>query len=104
MDSRWIMVIDSYDGLYKQAANTLSGTISGYLSYVLPVKLLSTVRDDTLSNHNVIVIGCVESNRLLQACQTQKLLNVPQQAEKVLRAAGVQRITEIRGGGQDEAV
>ena len=81
MDSRWIMVIDSYDGLYKQAANTLSGTISGYLSYVLPVKLLSTVRDDTLSNHNVIVIGCVESNRLLQACQTQKLLNIPQQAE-----------------------
>ena len=81
MDKRWILVIDSYEGLYKQAANALSGAVSGYLDYVLPVKPVDTASDEELQNSNIIVIGRTETNRLLRKCGARKWLDVPAQGE-----------------------
>ena len=81
MNQRWIMIIDSYEGLYKQAANILSGVVSGYLEYVLPAKMLGTVTEEMLQDSNLLVIGNAKNNWLLQSCETQGLLNIPEKPE-----------------------
>lgn len=81
MNKRWIMVIDCYQGLSKQAVNAISGTMSGYLDYVLPVKTVDTVTEEILRGNHLIVIGRTGSNRLLRACQEKGWLDVPTEAE-----------------------
>ena len=44
--SRWILLVDNYEGISQKAVNMLSGVISGYLKYVLPVKYINNVRSE----------------------------------------------------------
>lgn len=81
MEKRWILVSARYDGLVKKAVNMLSGTISEYISYVLPVKISTTLSTDDLTGNNLLVIGCGNDNPLLQECKTKAFLDLPQKPE-----------------------
>lgn len=81
MKKRWLMVTDNYHSLCKQAANTISGMISGQIDYVLPVKLLDAISEEELRQHDLIIVGCIKTNTLLQRCAEKGLLNVPEQPQ-----------------------
>ena len=81
MDKRWILLIDNYSGVEKNAVNMLSGVIAGYLNYVLPVKFLSETDSEELSDNNIIVVGNVSSNKVLSECNKKGLLDVPEKEE-----------------------
>ena len=40
---RWILAIESYEGVQKNAVNMLSGYLSGLLSYPLPVAIYAQI-------------------------------------------------------------
>lgn len=81
MEKRWVMVIDAYKGIRKNAANMLSGFLSGLLSYVLPVKLVDELTDAERQMHQIIAVGACGDHALLAGCQEQGLLAVPNEAE-----------------------
>ena len=41
--NRWILAIESYEGVQKNAVNMLSGYLSGLLSYTLPVAIYAQI-------------------------------------------------------------
>ena len=81
MKNRWILVIDRYDGIVKKAVNMLAGAVSGYIKYVLPVKLIEEVTDDEIKNNKIITVGCVDTNRLLKLCSDKGNLTAPEAKE-----------------------
>jgi len=81
LDKRWVLVIDGYEGLLQKAVNFLSGTVSEYLNYVLPVKGIDEVSDDTLGQNNIIAVGLTAENRILKLCQDRSKIVVPDKAE-----------------------
>jgi len=78
---RWIIIVDKYDGLEKNAVNMLSGFMSGYLKYVLPVKYIDNVNDKELNESNIIVVGKTDSNYILKECKQKQLIDIPQISE-----------------------
>ena len=80
MEYRWLLVYDRYDGLAKKAANLLSGTVSGLLGYVLPVKPASQLTGEDMAAHDLICLGD-SSNPVLRACIGEGLLTMPGKAE-----------------------
>ena len=81
MEKRWCLVFDEYENLSKMAINMLSGTISGYLDYVLPVKALDSVSEKTFEESNLIIVGKTKNNRLLEFCKKAGLISVPEKTE-----------------------
>lgn len=79
MENRWILIYDDYEGIEKKAVNFLYGEISGYLSYVLPVRSAHSVTSEELASSNLIVIGKADGNAVLKKSKT--VLNVPQISE-----------------------
>lgn len=81
MKAQWMMAIDTYEGLAKKAADTLSGVVSGYLREVLPVKYSADIQAESLRGSNLLILGSVDANWLLASCAEQSLLRVPEQPE-----------------------
>lgn len=81
MKNRWIVLIDKYDGITKNAINMLVGTLSGYLNYVLPVKFINDVTDEELTDSKIIAVGTSENHRLISLCEDRKLLATPKKDE-----------------------
>ena len=72
------MLIDSYAGIEKNAINMLSGFLSGYLNYVLPVKYADKVTDDELKTNNIIFIGKSNSHYILSDKRIGQCVDVPE--------------------------
>ena len=79
--SRWILLVDNYEGISQKAVNMLSGVISGYLKYVLPVKYINNVTDEEIKDYNIITVGKKDTNRIIFECESRGLLNTPQSDE-----------------------
>ena len=77
MENRWILVIDRYDSIVKNAVNMLSGAVSGYIKYVLPIKFINEVTDDEIKNNKIITVGTVNTNRLLKLCVDKGNITTP---------------------------
>lgn len=81
MEKRWILLTDNYTGLEKEAVNTLYSVVSGYLKYVLPVKAAQSITHKELSESNIILVGKLCTNTLMEECQKQNIVQVPKQDE-----------------------
>ena len=81
MERRWILIYDNYNGLEKTAIDMLSGVISGYLNYVLPIKNIKEITDDKIKNSNLLWIGKIKNNHLLSFLNKNGLIEVPNKAE-----------------------
>ena len=81
MENRWTLVYDEYKGLQKTALNILSGTVSGYLTYVLPMIKVSELTEEIAKERNLLVVGKVKTNPILSALKEKGLIKVPSQAE-----------------------
>ena len=79
-------------------------TVSEKIDEYLPRLCILDFRDVTFMDSSGIAIVIHALRRVREVGGNLRLENVPPQAEKVLRAAGVQRLTEIRGGKQYETV
>ena len=79
-------------------------TVSEKIDEYLPRLCILDFRDVTFMDSSGIAVVIHAVRRVRELGGSLRLQNVPPQAAKVLRAAGVQRITEIRGGEQNEAV
>ncbi len=77
MQKRWILIIDEYSNLTKKAINMLCGTFSTFLDYVLPVKLISDITDEQIKNNNILVVGNINTNCLLEKCSDNKIIDTP---------------------------
>ena len=81
MSKRWILIVDEYEGIKKNAVNMLSGYVSGLISYVLPVKSVSSITETDVKENNVIAVGSCKTHPILSAYEKQGLLTLPKQAE-----------------------
>ncbi len=79
-------------------------TVSEKIDEYLPRLCILDFRDVTFMDSSGIAVVIHALRRVREVGGKLRLQNVPPQAEKVLRAAGIQRITEIRRGEQHEAV
>ena len=57
MAKRWMLVIDEYEGIVKNAVNMLSGYLSGMVSYILPVKYTRDMTEHEYAENNIIAVG-----------------------------------------------
>ena len=94
MAKRWILLVDEYTGIQKNAVNMLSGYISGLISYVLPVKKLENVTDEELKEYNVIAVGCCETHPILAAYEKRGLLTLPKHSEGYAVYVGMTGVDE----------
>jgi len=105
MEKRWLLVYDSYSGLMKEAVNLLSGTVSGYLNYVLIAKHVNELSIEEQNNNNLIVIGTAK-NYIIKKCVDMKRLNIPYKSEGYSVFVGKSIFNEetqmIAVGGSDD--
>lgn len=81
MAKRWMLVIDEYEGVVKNAVNMLSGYLSGMVSYILPVKYTQDMTEQEYAENNIIAVGKGKTHSILKAYETQGLLSVPNAEE-----------------------
>ena len=81
MAKRWMLVIDEYEGVVKNAVNMLSGYLSGMVSYILPVKYTRDMTEQEYAENNIIAVGKGKTHSILKAYETQGLLSVPNAEE-----------------------
>ena len=81
MEKRWIILTDHYDGIEKNALNMLYCALSAQLQYVLPIQLLHSTAEEALKNANIILVGKASTNALIEKCQAQNIVQVPQKEE-----------------------
>ena len=69
MNNKFLLVLDRYDGISRYGINLLSGVISEYLPYVLPVRLACELSQKDLEESNIIAVGIAASHSLLSKCK-----------------------------------
>ena len=79
-------------------AREILKTVSEKIDEYLPKLCILDFRDVTFMDSSGIAIVIHALRRVRELGGTLRLQNVPDQSAKVLRAAGVQKLTEIRGG------
>lgn len=77
MGKRWILVIDEYKGVVKNAVNMLSGWVSGLISSPLLVKYSCDITEKEITENNIIAVGSCKTNTILSAYEKEGLLSVP---------------------------
>ena len=80
MEHRWLLVYDRYEGLSENAVNLLSGSISAYLHYVLPVKPAAELREEDILANDLICVGTA-AHPLLSTCLASGLIRLPGKAQ-----------------------
>ena len=78
---RWILAIDTYAGIQKNAINMLSGFLSGLISYTLPVRYVQKLSSEEIKENNIIAVGCCETHPILSDYKQQGLLAPPKKEE-----------------------
>ena len=101
MEKRWLLVVDNYEGIRKNAVNMLSGFLSGLISYVLPVKHVCDITEKEISENNIIAVGECKTHSVLSAYEKKGLLCVPDKAEGYAIFVGKKPNAE---GGQTIAI
>ena len=81
MAKRWILVIDKYDGITKNAVNMLSGYLSELISYVLPVRFINQISKAELEESNIIAVGNCKTHAILSDLKQKGLICVPSESE-----------------------
>lgn len=81
MEKRWLLVVDNYDGIRKNAVNMLSGFVSGLISYVLPVRYACDITEKEINENNIIAVGSCKTHPILSAYEKKGLLSVPNEEE-----------------------
>lgn len=81
MEKRWLLVIDKYDGIQKNAINIFNGYIAGLVSYVLPVKMVDKVTENDLKENNIIAVGKLDSHFILKNYLELNLIEEPKREE-----------------------
>ena len=82
MKNKFALILDSYDGITKKAANMLAGDIAAFLGYdVLPVLPYDKMPEAMLSERTVIAVGKVETHPLLSKGEELGLITRPDKAE-----------------------
>ena len=81
MNRSWVVVVDNYDGLSKKGIELVVGIISGYLSYVLPVKNVAQISEKELEEHDVILLGKYGNNPFLNICEKKEYIKNPKEEE-----------------------
>ena len=81
MEKRWILVIDGYEGIRKNAINMFNGYIAGLVSYVLPIKMVSELTQDDIKENNIIAVGSVNTHSVLSSYAKLNLIDVPNKEE-----------------------
>ena len=82
MKKSFALVLDQYDGITKNAANILSGTLAPFLGYeVLPVLTYDKMPENMLSERTVIAMGRVDNHPILAKCAELGLITVPTKSE-----------------------
>ena len=80
MEKRWILVVENYNGVKKNAVNMLYSVLSSHLNYVLPVRFSQSVTEKELCENNVIVVG-EKDNEIIKKCAEQNVIKMPTQKE-----------------------
>ena len=81
MEKRWLLVVDNYEGIRKNAVNMLSGWISGLISYELIVKYACEITEKEIKENNIIAVGSCKTNSILSAYEKEGLISVPNKEE-----------------------
>ena len=81
MAKRWLLVVDAYEGVNKNAVDMLSGYLSGLVSYTLPVRYANELSEEERKESNIIAVGRIETHSILSAYERQGLFTVPKQEE-----------------------
>ena len=102
-----ILVLDKYEGITKQAANLLSGSLASFLGYeTLPVLLADEITEETYSESTLLCVGLISTHPLLKKCEEKGLFSVPKKAEgysiRVCESPFASDTDVILIGGTDE--
>lgn len=81
MAKRWLLVVDTYEGVNKNAVDMLSGYLSGLVSYTLPVRYANELSEEERKESNIIAVGRIETHSILSSYARQGLFTVPKQEE-----------------------
>lgn len=107
MENRFILVIDQYDGISRYGIDLLSGAVSEYLPYVLPVCLADELTQKEMEESNVIAVGIAASHPLLSKCRETGRCLAPEKPEGYAISVGENPLNKERKAilisGHDEA-
>ena len=107
MENKFLLVIDQYDGISRYGINLLSGVISEYLPYVLPVRLACEMTKKELGEANIIAVGIAASHSLLSKCKEMGRCLAPEKPEGYAISVGENPLNKERKAilisGYDEA-
>ncbi len=81
MNKRWIVVVDEYKGIKKNAINLLVGEISARVSYPIPVKTVKDLTETDLDDYGIIAVGESKTHYYLQDCENKGYITTPKTAE-----------------------
>lgn len=81
MTKRWILVIDGYEGVRKNAINMFNGYIAGLVPYLLPIKMASELTEVDINENNIIAVGSVNTHSILKKYANLNLIEVPQKEQ-----------------------
>ena len=79
MEKRWILIVEKYENIEKNAINMLYGVLASHLDYVLPIKLADKVTEEELKDNNIIVVS--KNNAIVKKCIEQNKITLPTQKE-----------------------
>ena len=78
---RFMIIYGAYEGTEKRAAELIYETVSRYVKYTLIVCAADTAQDSDLREHNLILVGTAESNKILGQLLKKKLYKPCERAE-----------------------
>ena len=78
--SRWILLVDNYEGITKNAVNMLVSYFAGKLSYVLNAKKIEDAEPCDFENNDIVVVA-KNDNKIVRDCNQRGLFNIPSQKE-----------------------
>ena len=94
MAKRWMLVIDEYEEIVKNAVNMLSGYLSGVVSYILPVKYTRDMTEQEYAENNIIAVGKGKTHFEILKFRTM-YADVPKDVPTHLLADPASKITKI---------
>lgn len=78
---RFMIIYGAYEGTEKRAAELIYETVSRYVKYTLIICAADTAQDSDLREHNLILVGTAESNKILGQLLKKKLYKPCERAE-----------------------
>ena len=96
MENRFLLVIDQYGDAARYGIDLLSGAVSEYLPYVLPVRLAATLTKKELEESDIMAVGVAASHPLLAQCRETGRCSPPEKPEGYAISVGESPWNEAR--------